>query len=83
MSRRPWVRVRRWLWPSEPPHRDWTSKQTGGREAREKAEADLERVRAETPYYVQLGNDARRIRAENHIGPDLLTALLPKGRGHA
>lgn len=39
---------------------------TGGAEARRRAEESLARARAETPYYERLGADSKRIREENH-----------------
>lgn len=51
MSHWPWRRVR----------------QTGGREARERAERDLEAVRAETARYAELARDLRTIRERNHL----------------
>jgi L-fucose isomerase-like protein len=43
--------------------------------AREKAEADLERIRAETPMYAALGRILREIREENHIRQHLLATF--------
>jgi len=56
---------------------------TGGREAREKAERDLERIKSETPKYARMGRESKQMRVENHIGPDIAVALMPRGRGHA
>lgn len=54
---------------------------TGGREAREHAEKQLEEVvddlaetRAETPKYEALARDLRRIRQENHLAEAFLRA---------
>ena len=35
--------------------------------ARQRAEADLERIRSETPHYAALGNSLRSIREANHL----------------
>lgn len=43
--------------------------------ARVKAEADLERIRAETPMYAALGRILREIREENHIRQHLLATF--------
>lgn len=60
--------------------RNWDDVQpTGGREAREQAERQLEEVRSRAPYYRELGRTVKRIRVENHIGPDIAVAITPRG----
>lgn len=51
---------------------------TGGAQARKRAERELERMRAETPKYVELGADLREIREKNHLALAFLHAA--KGR---
>lgn len=48
---------------------------TGGEFAREEAERELERVRAETPYYEGLGRDLRYLRERNHIAEHLRATI--------
>lgn len=57
----PWSRHRR-----EPP--------TEGRQAREKAEADLRRVREETPQWESLAAELREIRRRNNLAETFLRA---------
>lgn len=52
---------------------------TEGHEAREKAEADLRRMRSETPYYEALGADLRRLRERNHFAENIRTTLRGNG----
>lgn len=49
-------------------------------QAREQAEVDLERTRAETPLYVALGAEVREIRERNHLTELFLN--LHHGRGN-
>ena len=51
---------------------------TGGRQARIKAERDLERVRSQTSEYEALANDLRRIGERNHLA--LAFILAAQGR---
>lgn len=51
---------------------------TEGTQARVKAEQDLERTRAETPKYAELGRDLREIRERNHLALAFIHAA--KGR---
>jgi len=53
-------------------HRD---RPTEGKQAREKAERELRRVRAETPWYQDLGERLRDLREENHFGENVAAAL--------
>lgn len=46
-----------------------------GARARRRAEADLERIKAETPLYQLLGAQLRQIREENHLAEALTIAL--------
>lgn len=48
--------------------------ETGGQEAREKAERDLEATRAETVRYAELGAEVRQIRVDNHLALAFLRA---------
>ena len=51
---------------------------TGGTEARKRAEAELEKVRAETCRWEQLGADLREIRHRNHLAETFLAATRGK-----
>lgn len=65
---------RRWPWHKEP-HRDWAAvRETGGREARQRAEVALEQTRAETAQYQDIARGNRRVREENHLGLAFLAA---------
>lgn len=48
---------------------------TGGQEARERAEQELARVQAETPYYARLGSDLRSLRERNHFAENIRATL--------
>lgn len=49
--------------------------ETEGKQARMKAERDLARVKAETPYYEGLGNDLRRLRERNHFAENIRATM--------
>ena len=55
-------------------HRNLPPADTGGREARERAEAELARTEAETEHYRRLARDLRRIRTDNHLAQAFLAA---------
>ena len=64
----------RWPWQRR------KSADTGGRRAREEAERSLERTRAETKKYAELGRDLREIRQRNHLAVTFIQAA--RGRDH-
>ena len=55
-------------------HRNLPPADTGGREARERAEENLERTVSETEKYARLARDLRRIRTDNHLAQAFLAA---------
>ena len=57
-----------------PPWRKHKRPDTGGRQARLRAEKDLERVRSETQQYAELAEDLRRIGARNHLAAAFIIA---------
>ncbi|KRB73087.1 hypothetical protein ASE01_20135 [Nocardioides sp. Root190] len=54
---------------------------TEGEQARQQAEVELERTRAETPLYVALGAEVREIRERNHL-TELFLSLHNNPRSH-
>lgn len=68
------MRLTRWLRARPRPQ------PTGGAEARQRAERELERVQAETADYAALARDLREIRRRNHLA-EAFQQIAPKG-GH-
>lgn len=60
------------LWPAKCLPQDMN---TGGSEAKEKAEVELARVKAETAYYKRLGNELRDIRGRNHFAESIRATM--------
>lgn len=64
----------KWPWHKEP-HRDWEAvDETGGRQARERAERDLEATRAQTPGFRELARELHEIRQTNHLADAFMRA---------
>jgi hypothetical protein len=67
----------KWFRPRRQPRR-WKVDDTGGTEARQRAEVNLERVRAETREWERLGAELREIRRRNHLAETFLQATRGK-----
>jgi len=56
--------------------RDTREFETGGSEARVRAERELAQTVAQTPYYAGLGNDLRALRERNQIAERIRASMM-------